>query len=161
MRRGEVLGLRWKDVDLTKGKLTVSQSLVGNRGEHYFAPPKTAAGLRTISLDADTVRAMKEHRLANMSHELVFAEEDGSPLNPVAFSAAFQDAVRIAQLPRIRLHDLRHTFATLALRTGVNPRTVQERLGHSNVAFTLGIYTHVTERDEQDAADAVAALIFG
>lgn len=161
MRRGEVLGLRWRDADLTKGKLTVSQSLVGNRSDVQFMPPKTQAGLRTIALDPSSVTALKTHRLATTSKELVFCEEDGRPLNPNAFSHNFDSAVRLAGMRRIRFHDLRHTYATLALRAGVNPKTVQERLGHSNVAITLGIYTHVTERDHQEAADAVAALIFG
>jgi integrase len=161
MRRGEVLGLRWKDLDLNGARVTISRSLIGNRGRHYFSPPKTRAGLRTISLDAETLTTLKEHRLATMSQELVFSEDDGRPLNPNAFSASFQDAIKLAGLPRIRFHDLRHTFATLALQAGVNPRTVQERLGHSNVAITLGIYTHVTERDERGAAVKVAESIFG
>jgi integrase len=96
----------------------------------------------------------------------VFCETDGSPLNPNGFSAGFQSAIRVAakavgDLPRVRFHDLRHTYATLALQAQINPKTVQERLGHSNVAITLGIYTHVTDRDHRDAADVVAEAIFG
>lgn len=130
MRRGEILGLRWKDVNLQTGKLTVTQSLVGHRSEFYFQPPKTQAGLRTIALDGPTVTALKAHRLATTSADLVFCEEDGSPMNPNGFSAAFQDAVKLAGeadtegvLPRIRFHDLRHTYATVALQVGVNPKT--------------------------------------
>jgi integrase len=126
-----------------------------------FMPPKTQAGLRTISLDPQTVSALKVHRLRTLSSELVFAEEDGSPLNPNAFSHSFDSAVKLAGLRRIRLHDLRHTWATLALQAKINPRTVQERLGHANVAITLGIYTHVTEGDHREAAETVALLIFG
>jgi integrase len=161
MRRGEVLGLRWRDVDLQKCTLTVTQSLVGNRREFYFQAPKTTAGLRTITLDVETVTALKSHRIATLSQDLVFCEEDGAPLNPTAVSAAFQDAVRLSGLPRIRFHDLRHTYATLSLQAGINPKTVQERLGHTHVAITLGIYTHVTESDHRQAAEAVAAVIFG
>jgi integrase len=166
MRRGEILGLRWKDVDLANRKLTVTQSLVGHRSEFYFQPPKTQAGLRTIALDGPTVTTLKAHRLANRPNELVFCEADGSPLNPNGFSAGFQSAIKVAaktvgDLPRVRFHDLRHTYATLALQAQINPKTVQERLGHSNVAITLGIYTHVTDRDHRDAANAVAEAIFG
>jgi integrase len=86
---------------------------------------------------------------------------DGSPLDPTAVSKRFVRLVADSGLPRIRLHDLRHTHATLALQAGVNPKIVSERLGHATVAFTLDVYSHALQHLQQEAADRVAALVFG
>jgi integrase len=94
------------------------------------------------------------------SNDLVFRDELGGPLHPDWFSREFNLLVRRAGVPRIRLHDLRHTYATLALKTGVHPKVVSERLGHATVGITLDLYSHVTPAIARDAADAVAATIF-
>jgi integrase len=92
---------------------------------------------------------------------LVFCRGDGSPLDPTAVSKRFVRLVADSGLPRIRLHDLRHTHATLALQAGVNPKIVSERLGHATVAFTLDVYSHALQHLQQEAADKAAALVFG
>jgi integrase len=92
-------------------------------------------------------------------HELVFCREDGEPLWPQSFSRAFERHAKDAALPAIRLHDLRHTHASLALAAGVNPKVVSERLGHATVGFTLDRYSHVMPGLQADAAARVAALI--
>jgi integrase len=89
----------------------------------------------------------------------VFCREDGSPLSPNAFSQTFDRLVRAAGLPRIRLHDLRHTHATLALQAGIHPKVVSERLGHSTVSITLDIYSHAIPAMQESAAELVAALV--
>lgn len=94
-------------------------------------------------------------------HGLVFCRPDGEPLHPERFSRTFEIEAARAGLPKIRLHDLRHTWATLALGAAEHPKVVQERLGHANVSITLDIYSHVTEGLHTDAASRVAGIIFG
>jgi integrase len=171
MRRGEVLGLRWRDVDLDAGRVSIAQTLVSIAGAAYMSEPKTTRGRRMIALDATTTNALTRHRAAQMferatagryvDHDLVFVQEDGSPLSPAAFSDAFWHHVKAAKLPRIRLHDLRHTHATLALAAGVHPKVVSERLGHASVAFTLDTYSHAIPSMQETAAELVALHVFG
>jgi integrase len=125
---------------------------------------------RNVALDAGTIDALRTHRKAQAAerlpwgaaysdHGLAFCREDGTPLRPRSFSRMFDRHVELAGLPRIRLHDLRHTWATLALGAGVHPKIVSERLGHASIAITLDVYSHVSVGMQQDAADTVAALL--
>jgi integrase len=170
MRRGEILGLRWKDVDLERRRLTVRQQLSRQGEAVSFGQPKTKAGRRSIALDPATInvlRALREARkvivgqfgAAYQPHDLVFARADGSPHDPDSVSHTFDRLVRAAGLPAIRLHDLRHTHATLALQAGVHPKVVQERLGHSSISVTLDLYSHAVPALEEDAAGRIAAMV--
>lgn len=176
MRRGEVLGLRWADVDLDAGTLRVVRTLITTDVQRKGSPgmawgtPKTAKGRRIVALDAATVAAIRLHRTRQLEERLRFGEgyddqdlvvcaADGTPIHPKTISYQFGKAARAAGLPRIRLHDLRHTHATLALKAGVHPRIVQERLGHANVSITLDTYSHVDLDMQAAAAARVAALI--
>lgn len=176
LRRGEALGLGWRHLDLDGAKLTVRRTLVDVVDAEGDAPvwsdPKTAKGNRTVELDAGTVAVLRalraqqaQERLAvgpgYRDHDLVFAWPDGRPYHPERISRTFQARAKRASVPVIRLHDLRHTWATLALTAGVHPRVVQERLGHSAVSITLDIYSHVVAGMQTDAAERVAALIAG
>jgi integrase len=168
MRRGELLGLRWHDVK--SGHVQVVQQRVRGEAGFTYGPPKTAKGRRSISLDAVTVAALQAHRQSqgvirprfgpyDEDADLVFARADGSPMDPDSVSGRFERLVRRLQLPTIRLHDLRHTHATLALAAGVHPKVVQERLGHSSVTMTLDLYSHAVPGMQADAASRIAALI--
>lgn len=176
MRRGEALGLRWSDVDLERKLIRVVRTLittdVQRKGDPGFSwgTPKTAKGRRTIALDDAAVAALKAHRKrqreerlalgeAYQDQDLVVCEPDGSPVHPKTISYRFGKASRAAGLPTIRLHDLRHTHATLALEAGVHPRIVQERLGHATVSITLDTYSHVDLDLQAAAAARVAALL--
>ena len=170
MRRGEVLGLRWRDVDLPGARLSVRQQLVRAGSELVPGPPKTAAGRRLIALDPGTVRALRARRAAwlaehgaripaNHDVDLVFCRPDGQPDDPDVVSQRFQSAIGRAKVPRIRLHDLRHTHATLLLQAGVHPKVVQERLGHASITITLDRYSHVIEGMQADAAAKIGALV--
>jgi integrase len=172
MRRGECLGLRWSDVDLTAGRASIVQTVIAVNHAVRFGSPKTARGRRTVVLDPGTVAALREHRQRQLAdrllmgagftdHGLVFCRPDGGPLHPERFSRTFTDQARHAGLPLIRLHDLRHTWATLALSAGEHPKVVQERLGYAAIAITLDVYSHVTEGLHGDAASRVAGIIFG
>lgn len=173
MRRGEALGLTWPEVDLDGQRLHVRKSLVDVQGEApVWSDPKTAKGRRTVDLDEVTVNTLRSQRAAQAQerllvgagyrdHGLVFAMPDGRPIHPDRFAREFVKTVERSDLPRIRLHDLRHTWAVLALLAGVHPKVVQERLGHSNISITLDTYSHVLPTMHTDAAEQVAGLIFG
>jgi integrase len=167
-----VLGLRWADVDLDAARAAIRQTVIAVHHKVQLGEPKTAKGRRTIDLDAVTVAALREHRKRQAAerllmgagwtdHGLVFCRVDGGPLHPERFSRTFTTRVRQLGLPPIRLHDLRHGWATLALAGGVHPKVVQERLGHANIGITLDIDSHGTEGLHTDAAERVAAAIFG
>lgn len=178
MRRGEVLGLRWQDIDLDGGVLRITRTLittdVQRKGDPGMAwgTPKTAKGRRSVALDNPTIAALRTHRSRQLQErlalgsdyddgDLVVCREDGRPIHPKTMSYYFEQTAKRLGLPKIRLHDLRHTHATLALRAGVHPRVVQERLGHANVGVTLDTYSHVDIQMQADAAAKVAALVIG
>jgi integrase len=168
MRRGEVLGLRWSDVDLAGSRLAVRQTLVAVGYEVRTSTPKNNRA-RSIDLDTDTVQALRSHRQQqaqqrqelNGKHselDLVVTRPTGEPVHPHALSQAFQASVKSAGLPRIRFHDVRHTHASLGLV--VAPvHVISERLGHSSPAFTLQQYAHVVPGMHADAAQRIAALV--
>lgn len=170
LRRGEAIALHWRDLDLRAGALTVRWQLVDAGGGARLGPPKTRRGARVVPLDALTVadlqslagRQAEERRLWGEAWQdtgLVFTREDGSALRPDYVSHLFHKLVTAAGARRIRLHDLRHTNASLALAAGVPLRVVSDRLGHSSTAITSDLYTHVIPAVAQDAADKIAALL--
>lgn len=170
MRRGEALGLRWVDIDLDAGRMRVVQTVIQTRSSVSLGVPKTSQGRRSVSLDPITVGVLRSHRVRMLEDRmlvgpdfgdrgLVFHHPDGTWLRPNSVSDSFLRRVARYGLPRLTLHGLRHTWATLALEDGVHPRVVQERLGHSTVAITLGIYSHVSPRLHDEAANQVARLM--
>jgi integrase len=171
MRRGEVLGLRWKDVDLDRCRLSVQQALVNIAYELEFADVKTQTSRRTIDLDERTIAVLRAWRKKQLEERLlvgrrddeaglVFTQPDGSPVHPDYFSQVFERHVSKSQLPRIRLHDLRHTHATILLQAGVPVKVVSERLGHSSPAFTMSVYQHVLPGMQADAAATFSEVVF-
>jgi integrase len=170
MRRGEALGLRWDDLDMDAGRLRVVRTITQVRGKVAIGEPKTTSGRRSVALDPSTVVALREHRKAMLKERLmvgpdfsdeglVFHQPDGACLRPEAVSATFLRRGEQYRLRRLTLHGLRHTWATLALEQGIHPRVVQERLGHSTIAITLGIYSHVAPRLHDEAASMIADLL--
>jgi integrase len=154
MRRGELLGLRWCDVDLLMATISVTQSLQRlYGGEFTIGEPKTARSRRLIALPPSLAILLRQHKAQQEEQRkllglplsetgLVFAHLDGSPLDPSTVSHAFGKLVTRAGLPHMRFHDLRHAHASLMLRIGVNPKVISERLGHSSIAITMDIYSH-------------------
>ena len=170
MRRGEVCGLRWEDVDLEKGRLSVRRALIPHGDGVIVSEPKTAKGRRQIALDAVTVEAFKAQAAQQLADRdnaevawsesgYVFTMDDGRPMHPQSVSRAFGRALDAAKLPRIRLHDLRHTHASLALAAGINPKVVSERLGHATVSITLDTYSHAIPALQEEAAERIARLV--
>jgi integrase len=181
-RRGELLGLRWDDIDLEAPRLTIRRAHVEVGGEIVESKPKTSSGTRTIELDPVTVAALKRHHKTQTEERLaagprwqetdhVFVNEVGQPLAPGVVSRAFTTAVRTARqaidqeardtlLPTISLHGLRHTHATIMLIELKWPATVvSKRLGHKNELITLTMYAESLPRYDGEAAAAFAGLI--
>ncbi len=172
LRRGEALGLRWEDVDLNADRLSVVQTVVVASSRAYLSEPKTATGRRSVSLHPEVVSALARHSLrqdeerhlvgsAWQESGLVFTTSIGTLIHPRNVARDFQLAVRRAGARPIRLHDLRHTAATLALTSGANPKQVQEMLGHSRVAITLDVYSHVNEEMHAETAMRIGRQLFG
>lgn len=168
LRRGELAGLRWVDVDLEQGTLTVAQQRTTANYVVVVTPPK-AKSHRQLLLAPATVTALRGHqhrqRVERMAlgpawtdSGFVFVDESGVEYHPQRFTKMFDEVVKRTGAPKIRLHDTRHTMATLALEAGVHPKVVQEQLGHSAIAVTLDTYSHVPQAVGRDSADKIAAL---
>ena len=174
LRRGEALGLRWQDVDLDAGRLRIVVTrLVVADGQGWrvvAGTPKTSAGRRTVPLDVELVRVLRRHRAQQAQERLawgegwtdsghVFTREDGQPLHPDWTSDAWGRQVRTSGLPPIRLHDARHTCATLALEAGIPTEVVSRWLGHASVAITWATYQHVRPQLLEEAGATLTALM--
>ena len=172
MRRGELAGLTWRNVDLDAARLTVNQQILSVGYNLIEGSLKSATSRRTIDLDPLTVAELRRHRRNQLEQRMAtgrrsddgyaFAKPDGSPVHPDYISQTFRRAVAKLDVPRIRLHDLRHTHASILLQQGVNAKVVSERLGHSSVAFTMTVYQHVMPGMQAQAAAATfGATVFG
>jgi integrase len=174
LRRGEALALRWSDVDLDRGQLTIARSLVVSPDDKslVWQTPKSERSRRTIDVDPATVDALRHRRKTEdevrrgalgawQDDDLVFTDGIGRPIRPATFSSRFDALVKKSGLPRIRLHDLRHTAATLLLQAGVPVHVVSDRLGHATPSTTMNIYAHVLRDQRSDAATRLAAAIDG
>lgn len=170
LRRGEACGLAWSEVDLDAGRMQVSKQRVVVNRQVVEGPPKSGAGERSVALDAGTVTALRAHRKQQLQDRmawgeawqdsgLVFVREDGTPLHPEYVSDRFRAITAEAGLPPIRLHDLRHGAASLALAAGVDMKVVSEMLGHSMLSLTADTYSSVFAEVEAQAAEAAAALV--
>jgi integrase len=169
MRRGEILGLRWTDLDLDAGRLSVRHAVVAVGYAVIESTPKSH-NARVIDLDAETVAQLRAHRKRQdaerrewgadyQDHDLVVAKENGEPVHPHTFSQSFERLLGKHGLRRIRLHDIRHTHATIALKAGVPVKVISERLGHESPAFTLKQYAHVIPGMQAEAAAQIAQLV--
>jgi integrase len=172
MRRGELAGLRWEDVDLEAATISVRQTRIAIGYKVEVSEPKTTRSRRSIGLDSTTVAALRSWRAQQLEERLVwgpawmdagmvFTREDGSPLHPEYLSRSFLRQARAAGLPRIRFHDLRHSYATASLLAGVPSKVVSARLGHASVGITLDTYSHVLREMDDEAARKIASLLFG
>jgi integrase len=160
MRRGELLGLQWDDVDLDAHKLSVNRALISVGYELHVSRGKTRTARRSIDLDRHTVALLEERRDAESHGDgYLFCHHEGSPIHPQVVSDAFKKLVARSGLPRIRFHDLRHTHATLLLKAGVPIKVVSERLGHATPAFTMATYQHVLPGMQAEAARTFAAIL--
>jgi integrase len=169
MRRGELLGLTWRAVDLGESRLRVEQQLLPLRGGPAFGPPKSSRSRRTIALDLETVAALEAHREAQLLEQafagevydhgdLVFCTQIGTPLHPARLTERFRELRKAAGLPTGSLHVLRHTAASLGLTAGVPVHIVAARLG-DDPATVLSTYAHLLPQSDEVAAERVAAVL--
>jgi integrase len=172
LRRGELCGLRWRDVDLDAGSIAVTRTRVVVDGKAVDSEPKTAAGVRSVPLDGSLVALLRARRVQQAADKLaagpaysdggyVAADELGGPLHPDVVSDRFDKLVAKAKLRRIRLHDCRHTAASLMLASGVPVKVVREMLGHSSPTITLSIYAHTLPGMGHEAGAALSASLLG
>ena len=170
LRRSEMCGLQWRDLDLDGGVLSVKRARTQVDGKPIVKGPKSASSRRVVDLDRETVSVLKrwkatqlEERLragtAWQSGEWVFANELGAPWRPDAFTRAFVHAAKAAELPRTNIKGLRHAHATALLRAGVHPKVVQERLGHSSISVTMDVYSSVLPGMQREAVERLASII--
>jgi integrase len=173
MRRSELLALRWHDIDFVFCRLSVNRSLHHLKdGSFIFTEPKSASSRRTIALSPSAILTLKEHKekqalervmlaIPLKDDDLVFSDPDGRPLRPNTVTRAWRVLAARAGVKAIRLHDARHTHASLMLKQGTHPKVVQERLGHASIQMTLDTYSHVVPGLQQAAADSFDKLLNG
>jgi len=170
-RRGEVLGVPWRNVDLDAARLVVDQQILSVEYGTSVADVKSTNSRRTIDLDPRTVAMLRAWRRQQLEQRLstarrdedgfVFTRPDGEPTHPDFFSQSWKRLVRESGLRRIRLHDLRHTHASILLKANVPVEVVSECLGHSSPAFTMTVYQHVRPGMQADAAASSSEAVFG
>lgn len=171
LRRGEILGLRWKDVDLDARTASICKNLVLVNNKPVLQEPKTRRSARLVTLPYVTVQALLEHKqkqdreklrasITYQDYDLIVATSLGTPVNPRNLIRNFEQILKVAGLPRIRFHDLRHTHATLMLRQGEHPKVISERLGHSNISITMDTYSHVIPNMQFEAVDRFERMLF-
>jgi integrase len=171
LRLSELAGLRWSDVDQPGSTIQVRQAIQRVPGVGVITKaPKTATSRRAIALGADVLALLRRYKAEQNGFrleagdkwkpgDLVFTAHDGAPIDPKTVRLALGRLAKLAKVPVIRIHDLRHTAATLMLLSGVNPKVVSERLGHANISITLQTYSHVLPTMQQDAAATLDALL--
>lgn len=158
LRRGELLGLKWEDIDLKQAVIRVRRQVARINGEIVEAPLKTKNSYRTISVGEDAVGILKQQKEKGHS-EYVFPSPTGGPISPDSVIQMLHRVLERAGLPKVRFHDLRHTFATLALQNGVDVKTVSGMLGHYSAGFTLDTYAHVTTQAQRQAANTMGGVL--
>lgn len=175
LRRGELAGLRWRDLDLERGTLSVTTQRTTDTDYRIITKAPKGTGRRTVDLGDGTVAALRAHRQAQAAEaaelhglllaadtygpEYVFVAEDLQPLHPQRLTDLFQRAAAAAGVPVIRLHDARHSCATLALDAGVHPKVVQQLLGHSSWSTTMDLYSHRVDRLQREATQRIETLL--
>ncbi len=168
LRLGELLGLRWSDVDLERATVSVTGTLQRVGRAYQLCAPKTKQSRRLVTLPVVAVDALRRHKAqqnearlrlggAWLREDAVFTTEMGEYVNGTNLRHTFNPLLKRAGLPRVRIHDLRHSTATLLLSQGVHPKVVSEMLGHANIAVTMDTYSHVSESMKRQASDALDA----
>lgn len=169
LRQGELLGLRWADVDLDAGQLHIMQTI--QRGGSLVQPPKSRAGYRIVAISAETVRVLRDHRKLQVRHQiaygagyqdhgLVFPSVSGRPDDASNVIKRLRTLLEKAKLPAVRFHDLRHTHASLLLAAGIGIAVTSKRMGHSGIGITSDLYSHLTPGVDEAAAAAVEGAVF-
>lgn len=170
MRRGEILGLTWDNIDLIKGSIVVEKTLSSTKKGLVFTATKTETSNRRIAISKNVIEALKRNRINQQKNKmrlgnlykdnnLVCCKENGEFLNPKNFSRDFHNLVVNSKIKNIRFHDLRHTHASLLVKLGVHPKEISTRLGHSDISITMNLYSHIYEETDQETANVFEKLV--
>jgi len=174
LRQSETLGLRWPDVNVDAGTMSIQRTLQRVDGVFTFFPPKTARSRRTIAMPAPVAAALRQHMKRQLEERmamgaawdgdawgaLVFSNEVGQPLTSFHVSRRFRKLLQLAGLPAMRYHDLRHGAASLMAAQGVSARVAMEILGHAQISTTMNIYTHIAPELQKDAAERLSSALW-
>ena len=162
MRRGEILALKWQDLNLATGELHISRQVIKANGQTLISQPKTKSSIRTLILAPDMVEILAELKQTSTG-EWMFPSpiKEGQPRNPCALYHRFQLILERANCKKVRFHDLRHTFATMAIENGMDIKTLSAMIGHVSAETTLNIYSHITDTMQQQAAVKIDRKIGG
>lgn len=171
LRRGELLALKWSDINYKDSTITIQSNLVVANSNLVLKEPKTEDSMRTIVLTHEILEILRKYKISQKEQKLrfgkhykdddfIFTKEDGELINPGSFSHTFSDFLKKSNLRHIRLHDLRHTNATLMLMSNIPAKVASARLGHSNVSTTLDIYSHVLKDMEKEVSDKISDIFF-
>lgn len=169
LRRGEILGLQWENIDFYSGTIHLENNLVRANNKVILKETKTATGRRAVDISTNVVDVLKKIKKQKMHYKQLYGSsyhdnnfvctwEDGRPFRPDYIPKAFAKILANADLPKIRFHDLRHTHASILLKSGVHPKVVQERLGHSSISITLDTYSHLVPSLQRSAAEKMATM---
>ena len=160
LRRGELLALQWTDLDVESKTLSITKQVNRINGELVVSPPKTRNSVRTLALPQQAVDLLIAEHQKHPSNPYLFPSlKTGTMYDPDAFRRTHDKILKAIGAEHIRFHDLRHTFATLSLKSGVDVKTLSGALGHYSAGFTLNTYTHATAQMKQDAADIIGGVI--
>ena len=158
LRRGELLGLKWQDIDWKNGVIKVRRQVARVDGQIKEAPLKTKNSYRTVTISQQAIEVLKEQK-KKTNDTYVFPSPNGGPISPDSVNNMLKRVLERAGIPKVRFHDLRHTFATIALQNGVDIKTVSGMLGHFSAGFTLDTYAHVTTAAQKEAAQAMGNVL--
>lgn len=174
-RRGEILALKWENIDFNRNTLAIKENLVEAKGGVHIETPKTKSSRRVIAVDAPVLQQLQELKEVNdelttkptkdrpdkpqAKSEWVFCTRDGKPVTPSNMSRAWRDLLKDAEIEGIRFHDLRHTHATLLVANGTNIKTVSSRIGHTDVRVTLDLYSHALPEQDREAAEKMGSWL--
>ena len=151
LRRGELLGLKWQDIDWNNGIIKVRRQVARVDGQIVEAPLKTKNSYRAVTISQQAIEVLKQQK-AKTKDQYVFPSANGGPISPDSVNNMLKRVLERAGIPKVRFHDLRHTFATIALQNGVDIKTVSGMLGHFSAGFTLDTYVHATTSAQTETA---------
>lgn len=158
LRRGELLGLKWSNVDLDNKTIRITETVLEVGGKLLVETPKTSSSIRTLAISDEVAELLIAHKEKTGNAEYVFPSHAGTPIHPRNLLRIFHALLDKANLPQVRFHDLRHAYASMLVSKNIHPRVIQHRLGHSDIRTTMNIYSHVLQEVDRDVANSFSLI---